>query len=147
MVSQATPKKYEGNKCQTCGKPLTHGEQGDTCKAHEGKIRSTAEEVPVAPDNWVRMSEVCRKAEEQGLKTSQVVRASGGDACTLPILDPVFKVAYVGKRKFMNPDVMTRGFAMLKAHLAEKPARPVTASAETEASAIAAVLSEEFAEE
>jgi hypothetical protein len=145
MVSQSATKKYDGNKCQTCGKPLTHGEQGDTCKAHEGKIRATAEEVPVAPENWIKMSDVCRAAEEQGLKTSQVVRASGGDACTLPIMDPVFKVAYVGKRKYMNPDVMTKGFAMLKAHQAEKPVRPVTASAE-EASAIAAVLSEESAE-
>jgi len=141
-------KKYDGNRCQTCGKPLTHGEVGDTCKAHEGKIRISAEEVPVAPDNWLKMSDVCRAAEEQGLKTSQVVRASGGDACTGEILDPVFKVAYVGKRKFMNPEVMTKGFAMLKAHQAEKSVRPVTISAKaSEVSAIAAVLSEEVAEQ
>jgi hypothetical protein len=144
MVSQAV-KKYDGNKCSTCGKPLTHGEVGDTCKAHEGKIRISAEEVLVAPENWVKMSDVCRAAEEQGLKTSQVVRASGGDACTLPIMDPIFKVAYVGKRKYMNPDVMTRGFAMLKAHQAEKPTRQ-SAPAD-EVSAIATILSEETTEE
>jgi hypothetical protein len=137
MVSQ----KYEGNKCTVCGKPLTRGEVGDTCKNHEGKLRISAEEVSVAPEGWLKMSDVCRLAEEKGLKTSQIVNASGGDACTKPILDPVFKVAYMGKRKYMNPDVITKGFQLLKAHLAEKPSKPVAAS--TEVAALASVLSTE----
>jgi hypothetical protein len=142
MVSQViSSKKYDGNVCTICGKPLTRGEVGDTCKAHAGKLRQSASISDTVPNGYIRMSEVCRQAVEQGLKISQIVNASGGDACTKPVLDPVFKVVYNGKKKFMNPDVMTKGFALLKAHLAEKATKPVKPSEES--LAIEAVLREE----
>jgi hypothetical protein len=79
-----------------------------------GKLRQTAEEVAVVPEGWLRMSAVCRKAVEQGFTISQIVNAAGGDACTKPLLDPIFKVKYVGRGKWMNPEVVTKGFALLK---------------------------------
>jgi len=142
MASQVIPaKKYEGNRCKTCGKPLTRGEQGDTCKAHEGKIRQSADIGTAIPEGWLKMSEVCRKAKEAGLTISAVVNAAGGDAATKPVLDPVFKVVYVGRNKFMNPAVLTTGFQLLKAHQAEKAEKPVAPST-SEAQAISTTLHE-----
>jgi hypothetical protein len=113
--------------CSICGKPLVKGEGiGATCKAHQGKLRQTAEEVAVAPEGWLRMSAVCRKAVEQGITISQVVNASGGDACTKPLLDPIFKVKYVGRGKWMNPEVVTKGFALLKQLKEASKDAPVT---------------------
>lgn len=140
MVSPVTtPKKYDGNRCKTCGKPLTHGEQGDTCKAHEGKLRQNADIGEAVPDGWIKMSEVCRKANEAGITTSALVNAAGGDAAVKPLLDPMFKVVYVGRNKYMNPDVITKGFQLLKARNLEKTEKKAPA---TEASAISTALHE-----
>lgn len=111
------------NKCAICGKPLspTSGEIGSTCKAHEGKLRQNAETREAVPEGYIRMSVVCRAAVENGLTIGQIVNASGGDACTKPIMDPVFQVVYVGRAKYMHPDVMTKGFNLLKAKVIEKP--------------------------
>jgi hypothetical protein len=131
MVSPATTsatKKYEGNRCITCGKPLTHGEQGDTCKAHEGKLRQSADIGTAVPEGWIKMSEVCRKANDAGITTSALVNAAGGDAAVKPLLDPIFKVVYVGRNKFMNPAVITTGFQLLKAHQMEKAEKSVAPS-------------------
>lgn len=123
VVKPATAYKpsTEGNRCKVCGKPLTKGEVGDTCRSHEGKLRSHARESATIPEGWVRMSIVCKKAVEVGIPISAVVNAAGGDAATKPVLDRVFEVVYVGRAKYMNPKVMTDGFKMLRA-LREKPA-------------------------
>jgi hypothetical protein len=111
-------------KCKVCGKPLspTSGEIGGTCLEHEGKLRSTAVEATVVPEGWLRMSKVCQAALDKGIKISAVVTASGGDACTKPIMDKVFEVTYVGKAKYMNPAVVVKGFEMLLAKAAEPKA-------------------------
>jgi len=119
------------SKCKVCGKPLspTSGEIGATCKAHEGLLRRSAKEAEKVPENWVRMSKVCEAANKIGITTRAVVKASGGDACVGPLLDPIFQVIYVGRGKYMNPEVLTKGFDLLqkqasqpKAPKAEKPA-------------------------
>lgn len=128
------------NKCLVCGKPLspTSGDIGATCKAHQGKLRQSAQVAEKAPENWVRMSKVCEAAVKEGLTISAVVNAAGGDAAVKPVMDPVFQVVYVGRAKYMNPDVLTKGFALLKAHKAEKAApKP---KVETPAKAIEAKL-------
>jgi len=117
--------------CAICGKPLFKdydGSIGGTCKAHQGKLRQNADESSAAPEGWLRMSLVCRKAVEVGLTIGSVVKASGGDACVDPLLDPIFRVTYVGKAKFMNPLVVTQGFNMLKASRvdADKPVGKVS---------------------
>lgn len=114
VAQKIDPRKLEG-RCKICGKPIfkTDG-VGATCEAHKGKIRQFAKELAEAPKGYLRMSEVCRKAVNAGLKISAVVNAAGGDACTKPTIDPVFDIVYVGKGKYMNPEVLTKGFALLK---------------------------------
>ena len=102
-------------KCKVCGKPLspTSGDIGATCKAHEGLLRRSATVADKVPEGWVRMSKVCEAANLNGITTRAIVKASGGDACVGPVLDPIFKVIYVGRGKYMSPDVMTKGFDLL----------------------------------
>jgi hypothetical protein len=87
------------------------------------------------------MSEVCRKANDAGITTSALVNAAGGDAAVKPLLDPIFKVVYVGRNKFMNPAVLTTGFQLLKAHQTERAEKPVAPST-NDAAAISATLHE-----
>jgi hypothetical protein len=128
--------------CSICGKPLVKGEGiGATCKAHQGKLRQSADEVAAVPEGWLRMSLVCRKGVEAGLTISSIVKASGGDACTGPVMDPVFRVKYVGRGKFMDPAVVTKGFALLKqaSQIARDTAAPAPKASKVEAT-IAAEL-------
>ena len=113
------------NRCKICGKPLTRqaGDIGKTCKDHEGKIRKTAKVADAIPQGFLLMSDVCRKANTVGISTSRVVKACGGDACTEPVLDKVFEVTYVKSRKYLHPDVISKGFALLKKAAEEKPAQ------------------------
>jgi len=129
-ASKATASKFGPGKCPICGKSVIKpkdGGVGSTCYEHMGKIRATADTVAAQPEGWLRMSKVCRKLEEAGITTSAIVRACGGDACTGPLLDPVFRVKYVGRAKYLHPDVLTTGLKLLKAGKAEpvvKPAAP-----------------------
>lgn len=101
-------------KCSICGKPIKDGEIGKTCQNHQGKVRQFAETVAEAPQGWINMAAVCRAGLEKGIKIATVVKAAGGDACTEPPIHPVFTVVYAGKRKYLHPDVMTEGLAMLE---------------------------------
>jgi hypothetical protein len=132
-------------KCKVCGKPLSpsSGDIGATCKAHAGKLRQSARELDKVPEGWVRMSKVCRAADDAGIGTRAVVKASGGDAAVGPLLDPIFQVVYVGRGKFMNPEVLTKGFELLKKAVSEPkaPKAPKVAEpAKVEAQAVAAKL-------
>jgi hypothetical protein len=128
------------NKCTICGKPVTGAEIGKTCEAHKGKLQAHADHAASVPEGWLGMSKVCRAFEAAGFKTSEIVKAAGGDAATQPVLDPMFKVVYVGRRKYMNPLVLTKGMELLKAtkvakaeakpaKVEEKPAVNATANA------------------
>jgi hypothetical protein len=110
-----TPKFGKG-KCQICGKTLLASETGvgSTCAAHVGKLEAFADHASVAPAGYLGMSKVCRLADAAGIGTRAVVDASGKDACTVAPIHEVFKVVYVGKRKFMNPLVLTTGFDLLR---------------------------------
>jgi uncharacterized protein YdbL (DUF1318 family) len=123
-ASSTKPYKPEnaGKRCLICGKPLSPlaGDIGDTCKGHVGKLRIAANTAEVVPEGFIRMSKVCEAANKEGITTSALVNATGGDAATKPVMDPVFTVTYVGRGKWLNPDVLTKGFALLKAHQLEK---------------------------
>jgi hypothetical protein len=117
-------------RCVTCGKPIIRSVDGmgSTCKSHVGLLRRSADQLSAAPEGWLRMSKVCRAAEAAGLTTGSVVKASGGDACTGPLLAPLFRVVYVGRAKFMHPSVVTEGFELIrKDKVTPKPAEPVIA--------------------
>lgn len=66
------------------------------------------------PEGWISMAVVCKAAISEGIKTSRIVAACGGDRAGDDIWDPVFEVKYVGSRKFLSPESMTKGFALLK---------------------------------
>ena len=136
-------------RCIVCKKPLTSGEEGGTCKAHEGKIRLFASVAASVPEGFIGMSKVCRKYEEAGFTTRQIVTACGGDACTFAPLtgeDPkgLFWVTYVGNRKFLHPDILVKGVELLKKAVAVEPAvktKAAPAKAETkELAGVAAAL-------
>lgn len=146
-AQSAAERRLAEGKCPICGKSVYRpkdGGVGSTCYEHQGKLRQSATEAQAAPEGWVRMSKVCDAAVAAGLTRGSIVKASGGDACTGPILDPVFNVVYVGRAKFMHPDVLTKGINMLlnppkvvadKKAPAAQPAKPEAAK-----SGIAAAL-------
>ena len=124
-----TKSKFGPGRCQICGKPIvaSTGDIGGTCKGHIGHIQEFAASAAAVPEGYIGMSKVCRAYEAAGFTTRQIVDACGKDACTAPVLDPIFRPVYVGKRKFLNPLVMTKGMELLRAALsvevpkAEKP--------------------------
>jgi hypothetical protein len=134
MASDNGTPKTPHKVCAICGKPLSPltGEIGDTCKAHQGKLRIAAVQAEVVPEGYVRMSKVCEAANKEGITTSALVNATGGDAATKTPLDPIFTVTYVGRGKWLNPDVLTKGFALLKAHQIEKAEAKATSKAKVE---------------
>jgi len=127
------PKGDGKTTCLVCGKPLVRGSKdgmGATCREHQGKIRKYARQAEVAPEGWIGMSVVCREFRDAGIPISKVVTAAGGDACTKPTLDPVFDVVYVGRRKYMHPEVLTKGMKLLSSSAkATSPAKAIKASA------------------
>lgn len=133
-------------KCVKCGKPIVKSidGEGSTCFAHEGKLRRNADSAATPPEGWLRMSKVCRAAEAVGLTAGQVVRASGGDACTDALLDPLFRVTYVGNGKWMDPRVLTLGFDMIRKAAAqpkaEKPKAPTAVPTKAPVSSTADAL-------
>jgi hypothetical protein len=122
--------RIKDSRCPVCGKPVFHptdGGLGGTCKGHIGKIRQHANEASAVPEGWLKMSFVCRSLEAKGFKTAAIVKACGGDATTDQVLDEVFRPTYVGKRKYLHPDVLVKGPALLKK---AQEAKPVSKPAE-----------------
>lgn len=70
--------------------------------------------VPAVPEGWLGMADVCKKMTDMEIKTSRVVSACGGDRCKDTPWAPVFQVRYVGGRKFLAPEILTVGAALLK---------------------------------
>jgi len=117
-ISAPAESKYGPGKCPVCGKNVMRpkdGGVGSTCFEHAGKIRAGAIIAQSIPEGFVRMSKVCDAAQEIGLTRGSVVKASGGDACTEPPIDEIFRVTYVGRSKYLHPDVMVKGLQILKA--------------------------------
>jgi hypothetical protein len=118
-------KRIKESRCPICGKPVFRpkdGGLGSTCMEHQGKIRKHATEANAIPEGFVKMSQVCRHLEGKGFKTSEIVRACGGDATTAPVLDDIFRPVYVGKRKYLHPDCLTsKAEALLKKAREAKP--------------------------
>lgn len=128
--AELAPQAHTEGLCDICHKPIAKGKEvdglmvGATCFGHIGKVRLyAAGSMSAAPEGYLRMSKVCDAAESAGLTRSAIVTASGGDACAnaAPI-DPVFGVVYVGRGKWLSPDVLTLGFALLKGQVKVKKA-------------------------
>jgi hypothetical protein len=117
-------KRIKESRCPICGKPVFRpkdGGLGSTCQEHQGKLRQHATEAQAVPEGFLKMSLVCRTLEDKGFKTSEIVRACGGDAATAPVLNEIFRPVYVGKRKYLDPRTITDGVAMLTKAREVKP--------------------------
>ena len=79
--------------------------------------------VPSKPEDWLIMSEIVKQAVAQDIKRSRICTAMGGDRCANEVWDPIFEVKYVGGRKYGSPEILTKGFALLKDPEFHKPAR------------------------
>src|SRR3989304_3359066 len=73
--------------------------------------RLTRDEVP---QGYVKMSEVGDAVKKANIPVSKLVRATGGDRGINPPADPVFQVTFVGRTRYLSPDVLTKGLELLK---------------------------------
>lgn len=74
------------------------------------KEELTREEVP---EGWVKLADVSNACREKTIAVSKLVRATGGDRCMNDPVDPIFTVIYVGRTRYMAPEVLTTGLEML----------------------------------
>ena len=74
------------------------------------KAELTLTEVP---EGWVKVSEVGAKCRVEGIPVSKFVRAFGGDRGMSPPVDPVFAFRYIGRTRYVAPEALTRGTALL----------------------------------
>lgn len=85
-------------KCAICGKPTplnVAGEIGATCKAHEGKIGKYYRQLPKNANlegEYVKLSVLCRRAEQAGKTAGFVVGLTGKDGGTQPPYNPIWQV-------------------------------------------------------
>jgi hypothetical protein len=134
VVVELPKPKFGPGRCQICGKPIvaSTGEVGDTCKGHIGHIREFATEAAAIPEGYIGMSKVCIAFINAGFRLADIMKACGNDATTAPVLDEVFRPCYVGKRKYLNPAVLTKGMELLRAHLNSASETKVVAPAKAD---------------
>lgn len=75
--------------------------------------RKTELTVEEAPKGWVKLAEVSNACREAEIPVSKLVRATGGDRCMNDPIDPLFTVVYVGRTRYMKPQVLTTGMKKL----------------------------------
>lgn len=79
----------------------------------EYTLKLAAMTQPVVPEGYIGMSELCKKGNELGIKTSRIVTAMGGDRADKEPWETGFQVVYVGGRKFGSPWILDAGFLKL----------------------------------
>lgn len=70
--------------------------------------------VEAAPEGWIKLSEASDAMRANGIPVSKFVRAFGGDRGMNPPISPEFKFVYVGRTRYVPPEVLTTGIAKLK---------------------------------
>lgn len=86
--------------------------KGLTADVWKEKLASMT--VDKVPEGWLGMSEIVKEARKQDIKVSRICSAMGGDRGMGEPWDPIFRVVYVGGRKFGSQEILTKGFALLK---------------------------------
>ena len=82
---------------------------------------------PEVPEGYLGMAEIVKAARVAEIKTSRICAAMGGDRAANPPWEPLFQVVYVGGRKYGSPEILTKGFELLKNadyHKQERKGRP-----------------------
>jgi hypothetical protein len=79
-----------------------------------------------APEDWLKIQEVDEIFRAEGIATSRLVRAIGGDRGMNPPINDHFQVRYVGRQRYLPPTSVTEGLALLKsdANVASTPRKP-----------------------
>lgn len=81
--------------------------------ADQWKQRLQELTVEKVPDGWIGMSEIVKEAQKAEIKVSRICTAMGGDRGLGEFWDDVFKIVYVGGRKYGSAEILTKGFALL----------------------------------
>lgn len=66
------------------------------------------------PEGYVKLADVSKACRLAGIPVSKLVRATGGDRGMNPPADPLFQVTFVGRTRYLHPDVLTKGMELLK---------------------------------
>ena len=82
--------------------------------ADEWKEKLAALTVDKVPEGWLGMSEIVKAARAEEIKVSRICTAMGGDRGMGEFWDPIFRIVYVGGRKYGSPEILTKGFQLLK---------------------------------
>jgi hypothetical protein len=111
-VEQAQPEKKARRKYRN-----------ETWTDEQVAARKAELSAEVAPEGWIKLSEVDKVCKVEKIPVSKLVRAIGGDRGMNPPLDPLFEVRFVGRTRYLHPDVMTKGLELLKSETFAKTAR------------------------
>lgn len=103
-------------KCAVCGKPLTDPESvklgiGPLCRANgwtAEKVEARMAELRVAeaPKDWIKVAEVHNELVKLDIPVARMVRAIGGDRGMEQPINETFKVVYVGRTRYLSPEVL-----------------------------------------
>lgn len=87
-----------------------------------------AEAIPQTDDGrpWVKLAEVGDAFRMAGIPVSRLVRATGGDRGMNPPVNNLWQVVYVGRTRYLHPDVLTEGIKAMQEDptLATTPRKP-----------------------
>ena len=87
--------------------------RNDDWTEEEVKAQRAKLTVEVAPEGWIKVSEVGNACREEGIPVSKFVRAFGGDRGMSPPADPIFKFVYVGRTRYVSGRALTEGLKLL----------------------------------
>lgn len=71
--------------------------------------------IPVTPEGlaYVKLATLTDACRVAGVPISKMVRATGGDRGMYPPIEPLFQVTYVGRVRYLHPEVLTQGMLKL----------------------------------
>jgi hypothetical protein len=130
--------KIEGPRCLVCNKPLTDPESiaqgvGPLCRAKGWTKEVVAAKMAElkkteVPEGWIKLAAVADRLRTENIPVSRLVRAVGGDRGMEDPISPAFQVIYVGRARYLSPEVISpEGLTILaQKSLGEpKPEKPV----------------------
>jgi hypothetical protein len=118
-------------KCRICGKILTDPDsmvkgigpecesKGYTPEAIAAKKAELSGET--VPEGWIKIGVACDRLREMGIPHTRLVAAVGGDRGMGTLLNETFRPLYVGRQRWLHPEIFSEtNLELLKAG-ARKP--------------------------
>jgi len=130
QVSESVESK--GPTCAICGKPLSDEQSlergiGPLCWARQESgvdLGAHYQEITIeqAPEGWIKLSEVAKTLSENHLvPVARLLKACGGDRALDPVLHERYQVLYVGKTRYLSPEVLSPASIEFLSNLGRKP--------------------------